>query len=670
MFAYRRWIYLIAQPFIFLAFLFFLPTSAYALPAFPGAEGFGANTPGGRGGQVIEVINLDDSGFGSLRACVEASGPRTCVFRTGGTIELNSTLTITNPYISIAGQTAPGGGITIKHSGGGIGILIETHDVIVRYLTVRPGPGSKNQAIAMWKNGSPNVHDIVIDHCSTSWATDEVVTTWYAANNITIQWSIIAEGLKCSTHPDGCHSKGSLMGGYKNSEAGDGIGAYDISFHHNLLAHHTERGPMIKTGGLVDVVNNVTYNMGGINSHIFVRSPGLSGNIIPVNYVGNYFKFGPSTGSGKYEIGSYYESGPATAHIYLEGNIGPHRPSDSYPQDALLKPSSVAYQLVSSRFTAPAITETNASTAYNQIIADVGANKSLDRQGNYYWRQDVVDQRIINDVQNTTGQIINHPSEVGGWPNLPTIYCDQQPDQCYPDIDHDGTSDDWEQAWFSNLYRGSANDSSGDYDSDGYTDLEEFLNGTNPKNDSPAPTSTPSPTPIISPPSSGGIYEAEDDTNTLVSAEYSNEHCSPPPAFCSGTGFINFTADSGASITWNYVNVTSSGTYPIVFRYALGDLSRSVEIRVNGNVVEPNLIFSNTGDWKIWQTKTINVSLNSGDNTIQVTTTGQDGPNIDYLQVQTSPPTFKQLLSTWLTSTFDQNGDNKVNSLDIINTIL
>ena len=126
-----------------------------AIPAFPGAEGFGANSIGGRGGALLEVTNLNDAGTGSLRACVEASGARTCVFKTGGLIVLNSPLTIRNPYITIAGQTAPGGGITIKLGTATNAILTETHDVIIRYLTIRTGPGGDNHAQLMqrmaWK---------------------------------------------------------------------------------------------------------------------------------------------------------------------------------------------------------------------------------------------------------------------------------------------------------------------------------------------------------------------------------------------------------------------------------------------------------------------------------------------------------------------------------------
>ena len=224
------------------------PLMDAALPAFPGAEGFGANTIGGRGGVVYEVTNTNDSGVGSLRSCVEETGPRICVFKVGGLISLNSSLVIKNPYITIAGQTAPGGGITLRNgvSGGEFETLsVQTHDVIIRYITSRPGPGGMNHAIVIARNGIP-IYNIIIDHSSFSWATDEVLTTWYRTYDITIQWNIISEGLNCSTHPKGCHSKGLLIGGYKGSESAGGKGTENVSVLNNLLVHNAERGPLLQ----------------------------------------------------------------------------------------------------------------------------------------------------------------------------------------------------------------------------------------------------------------------------------------------------------------------------------------------------------------------------------------------------------------------------------------
>lgn len=174
--------------------------TASSVPAFPGAEGFGANSVGGRGGRVIEVTNLDDSGPGSLRAAIEADRPRTVVFRVGGTIELQSGLEITNPFITIAGQTAPGGGITLRNdpSNADTSLKIETHDVVIRYIRSRPGPSTELHgtldAITIG-NQEGGTYNVIVDHSSFSWATDEVVNSWYDAHDITIQWSIVSEGL-------------------------------------------------------------------------------------------------------------------------------------------------------------------------------------------------------------------------------------------------------------------------------------------------------------------------------------------------------------------------------------------------------------------------------------------------------------------------------------------
>lgn len=279
-----------------------------SIPAFPGAEGFGAQSIGGRGGKVFEVTNLNNSGSGSLRACVEASGPRTCVFRTGGTIELSSKLIINNPYITIAGQTAPGGGIALKRSAGTSGAFFNVgrgaHDVVIRYIRIRPGTfGGQPDGIGIYGN------NVIVDHSSVSWAVDENMSTWYNAQNITIQWSIISEGLYCSTHPKGCHSMGLLLGA---------SGSGNISVHHNLFAHNDERNPRIKTSGTVDVVNNIIYNPGISGSW---GPSHISGDYsqTPINYVANFYKTGPDSDQPNY----YISAGSGPVKIYVKGKYHP-----------------------------------------------------------------------------------------------------------------------------------------------------------------------------------------------------------------------------------------------------------------------------------------------------------------------------------------------------------
>ena len=210
-----------------------------SLPAFPGAVGFGAKAKGGRGGVVLFVENLNDSGPGSLRAALEAEGPRTVIFRTGGTIEIKSVITVRHPFLTIAGQTAPGGGIAVKIDGKtDIGTInIDTHDVIVRHLRVRPGPaiqGSENgDAITLLDKA----HDVIIDHCSLSWGTDEVINGWYGANHITVQHCIISEALHQSVHQKGPHGMGMLFGD-KNKR---------VTIHRNLFAHNNQRNPLLSS---------------------------------------------------------------------------------------------------------------------------------------------------------------------------------------------------------------------------------------------------------------------------------------------------------------------------------------------------------------------------------------------------------------------------------------
>lgn len=435
--------------------------------AFPEAEGFGAKTIGGRGGQVIEVTTLSDAGPGSLRAAIEANGPRIVVFRVAGTIELETTLVIANPFITVAGQTAPGEGITLRGVSAQVEdlIQIQTHDVIVRFLTFRAGPPSAGDAMKIMASDSHDTYNIVIDHNSMSWAVNRNLATWYDVHDITIQWNVFSEGLNCSIHPKGCHSKGVLIGGYASDEDKEEPGAYNISFHHNLMAHNGERNPYIKAAGVIDVVNNVAYNPFGTFSHIDMES-----QVAPdlVNYIGNYYKPGPNT-EPKYGIKAI---NPETfgVSIFVLGNIGPSRESDSVPEINVVDPDSRQY-VVTQAFPAPAITVMTASQAYEQILGDAGANKGLTCDGTFFQRRDAIDSRIVDEVENGLGSIIDDPAQVGGWlPISPASPCS--------DSDHDGTADVWEQMYGFDLH--DALDGRKDANENGFTNVEEFLNGTNP----------------------------------------------------------------------------------------------------------------------------------------------------------------------------------------------
>ena len=436
--------------------------------AFPSAEGFGAMSLGGRGGRVIEVTNLEDAGPGSLRAAVEAEGPRIVVFRLAGTISLQSSLMITHPFITIAGQTAPGQGITLRDINSAVEalILIETHDVVIRYLTLRAGPPSPGDAMMIQSSNTHDTYNVVIDHNSMSWAVNRDLATWYDVHDISIQWNIFSEGLNCSINPKGCHSKGALLGGYASDENKDKPGASNFSFHHNLMAHNVERNPLVSTSGVTDVVNNVVYNPAGSFSQVDMQGQ-LA--VIPANYVGNYFKPGVDTDPGKYGI-KVANVGALGAKIYIQGNIGPHRLTDTQPEINIVDPTARRY-IVPVRNPAAPISTTNAMDAYDQVLVGAGANMGLNCDGTFFSRRDAIDTRIVNDVINGIGKIIDDPSQVGGWLTISPA------DPC-TDSDHDGMPDAWEEKYGFNP--NDPSDANQNANGNGYTNIEEFLNGTDP----------------------------------------------------------------------------------------------------------------------------------------------------------------------------------------------
>ena len=454
----------------------FLPSAlgqTLHVPAFPGAQGYGSVARGGRGGRVIAVTNLNDSGPGSLRAAVEAEGARTVIFRVSGTIILESPLKISHPYITIAGQTAPGDGIALrKHA-----IQIDADEVVIRYLRVRLGDESGDDADAI----SSRYHrNIVLDHISASWSVDEAVSL-YRNENVTIQWCLISESLYASNHVKGHHGFGGIWGG-------------DLTtYHHNLLAHHSSRNPRLASGcGHTDLRNNVIFNWGYNSAYGGEKReeddrPEFDHCV--VNMVGNYYKPGPATvpGQVRHRIINPTSNDRGFASWFVADNFmqgSPKVTADNWddgvhPQEG--QPGADELRL-DEAWPAMPIHEQSAEEAYRSVLRDAGATLP---------RRDAVDQRIVDETRKGEATyegngyerdqqvvdpfqpsgIIDSPDDVGGWPELASA---PPP----PDSDGDGMPDEWEEKF--GFDPRAAGDPALDSDRDGYTDVEEYLNGTDP----------------------------------------------------------------------------------------------------------------------------------------------------------------------------------------------
>lgn len=438
--------------------------------AFPTAEGYGKYTVGGRGGEVYEVTNLNDSGKGSLREAVMAKGPRTVVFRVSGTIDLQSPLTIRNPYITIAGQTAPGDGICLKRYPLNIG----ADEVIIRYIRVRLGDESGKDTDAISCRGRKN---IILDHVSASWSIDETMSV-YMCENVTIQWCMITESLSQSNHVKGSHGFGGIWG------------SNYATHHHNLIAHHSSRNPRFASGGgYNDYRNNVVYNWGynscygGEYNHPNIQNTFGS---FHVNMVANYYKPGPATQPGEvsYRIAnpSYRGGIDNYGKWYIADNVVegyPEVSKDNWNGGVQVKGDEqhIAALKLEAPWEAMKIADETAAEAYEQVLKHAGAS----------WpRRDAVDERIVQevrggyatyegasykkeakvaDMQRKTG-IIDSPEEVGGWPQLKSV-------PAPVDSDHDGMPDEWEKQHGLNPHDAQDRNETGQ---DGYTHLEVYLN--------------------------------------------------------------------------------------------------------------------------------------------------------------------------------------------------
>ena len=375
--------------------------------AFAGAEGFGRCTSGGRGGPVIPVSTLEDSGPGSFRQCVEAtSGPRQCRLTVSGTASLLDDVTIRHPFVTI--EPDPGVQFAIKNGG----LVVRASETIIRHLRIRPGA-------YLWVNKGRNANGItymstetgggtanhLCDHCSVSWGTDDLIAVIFGVDNVTIQDSILSEGLTSGPGCNNCGSRGLLIGN----------NAKRVSVIRTLNAHNFIRFPNASSGD-IDFINNVDYNGNGSSAQIApVHGP------VRINMVGNYWKDGPSTVPANQGYGQIRTIGMMTyspqSGIYVRDNYGRYYPVGSSsasllgvasPDDRIIWGDNGGVPKQAMAYPYPGVTSLLTSLqAYDAVLAHSGAQP-----------RDAVDARVVADVRNGTGRIISDPLTVGGWPTL------------------------------------------------------------------------------------------------------------------------------------------------------------------------------------------------------------------------------------------------------------
>jgi hypothetical protein len=354
------------------------------------AEGYGSASRGGEGGREIWVTNLNDQGRGSLRKALMTPRPRIIRFQVGGTIKLERRLVVTSGRLTIDGlSAAPHGGITIE---GGLGFK-DCEDVILRHVRLRGGYDPL---------GIYHSRQVLIDHVSAAWATDENIDVWNS-RDVTIQWSIIAEALAEGGHEKGAHSMGSLQSG----------GSTRVTTHHCLFTGNFDRNPLLYGPRPDDFRPQVTYSFDVINNVIYNYWHGAKvSRGATVNFIGNSFRAGPDSSAGKAEILVDPVPGGPTG-VFVRDNRGPHRRSETSAEDALVliysqdnrQPdprwgafdSRAEVYIAREAFPAPghaAVTTQPAEEAYDRVLARAGA-----------WPRDAEDERLVREVAEGTGTI-------------------------------------------------------------------------------------------------------------------------------------------------------------------------------------------------------------------------------------------------------------------------
>jgi hypothetical protein len=432
------------------------------LLAFPGALGEGRFTSGGRGGDVYHVTTLADDGEGSLRRGLESMrGPRTIVFDVGGTITLSKGLAVRQERLTIAGETAPGNGVALIH----YGLAIAAPQVIVRHLRVRPGDARLGRSRDGGFDGdavSITASDVVLDHVSTSWGVDENLSvSGKNAQRITVQYATISECLAQTGLWHGDDDKRYAKGGEKRHSMGSllkpGEGDGHVSFYHNLWSNNGNRNPAVgnyrpEFGMQADLRGNVIYNniANGYTS-------GESRSVL-LDYVGNYIIAGPSTSKSNLSV-AFRANAANRVQVFAAGNrIDSNRNAKLDGLDTGFAMIAGEYQRAATPFAPLTGSDVSAEAAYEQVLKGAGAMP---------WSRDSVDKRLMDEVRNERGQIIDSQNEVSGYPLLFEVSREANWDS-----DRDGMPNAWEAR--AGLDPQTA-DHNGDADGDGYTNLEEYL---------------------------------------------------------------------------------------------------------------------------------------------------------------------------------------------------
>lgn len=574
-------------------------------PAFPGAEGYGRYVTGGRGGTVYHVTNLNDSGEGSFRWACEKSGTRTIVFDVCGTIHLQSQLKLRNGNVTIAGQTAPGDGICVADWD----FIIAAPNVIIRYMRFRPSDTSGGEPDGL---GGTDGKNIIIDHCSVSWSVDECLSV-YGNEHMTVQWCIISQSLRNSTHVKTAHGYGGNWGGK------------GATYHHNLLAHHDSRTPRFGNRptyvqqDTTDFRNNVIYNWSGNGCY--------GGEGMKVNMVNNYYKPGPATdgrATGSHQPLAYRICGLGVStnssdgsyliwgKYFVDGNDNPDHPKliqqnwdmGIYPQISTSNPGYTAITKDTMRLHTPLpftyVTTHTAVQAYEKVLAYAGCCKSRD------W----VDQLIVDDTRQRKASFTGNGS--GNGPGIIDTPYDLKPEgaddswtpwpelkmtRSYVDLDGDGMDDNWED--MNGLDCDDPTDGNL-INTEGYTMLEVYMNSlvaniTNDQNEGGTPE---------------GFIEYTDPYDGAIVIPMTNINLGAGEITMTDDGKIRATIKDGKAdsfsnndhLTFSLYN-KEEGKYAISFHAATTRNDFKLLFKLTDETtgkVEANqtIAISNTGDWQ------------------------------------------------------------------------